>query len=788
QNRCCWNCASASSFLWLLWRLTYARDRGSKPMPHLPEVPFLGHLPFLAVKHLRDPKRRQYMDMVTMQHHPVFSNIVGLQRFVIISGYEAIKSAFFDYGDAFSGRPRNPFYLLVSGGKGVILSEGSTWKEQRRFALRVLRDLGLGKSRMEEVISAEAEELVANFAALNGRPVNTKDLLSKHNKQRTTPTTQQQNQHLNNNNTSISNNNNTSISNNNNTSISNKQQTSISNNNNTSISNNNNTSISNNNNTSISNNNNTSISNNNNTSISTTTTPASPTTTPASPTSKNTSISNNNNTSISNNNNTSIQLNQHNNNNTSISNNNTTSPTTTPASPTTTPTSPTTTPASPTTTTNNNNTSISTQQQTNIQHNNTNISNNNTPTSPTTTTPEYPTATTATSPTTRTTPRTTPAKITKTTPLLKTISTTAVANVIGGLVFSERSGYEDPDFKATIDHVTNVTQVGSPAQFLTIFYPFLCQPWIVKLLPGLNRSVISRDWLSEACQARVNRIRQKFNEEFGEDIVDNASAAEPVNFVEAYLREQRRRLAAGESTLGSFDDEQLVQTVLDLYIAGSDTTTSTLGWLLLYSALHPDEQRQCQAELATELSEAPVRLDDRRRLHRVLAFIDEGMRMSSILVHNVDRQVALLNICAVFLIQKLNKHLLNIAALRVLRDTEFLGYLIPASAIVFINLYGHHRDPRYFPNPSEFKPSRFLDSDGRYQASQYLIPFGLGRRSCLGESLAKAEVFLLFASLLQKFNIELTDECLKLGEDLLVGTDGIVRAPEPHQLRLVPRD
>ncbi|PAA86266.1 hypothetical protein BOX15_Mlig000805g3, partial [Macrostomum lignano] len=504
-------------FLWLLWRLTYARDRGSKPMPHLPEVPFLGHLPFLAVKHLRDPKRRQYMDMVTMQHHPVFSNIVGLQRFVIISGYEAIKSAFFDYGDAFSGRPRNPFYLLVSGGKGVILSEGSTWKEQRRFALRVLRDLGLGKSRMEEVISAEAEELVANFAALNGRPVNTKDLLSK-----------------------------------------------------------------------------------------------------------------------------------------------------------------------------------------------------------------------------------------------------AVANVIGGLVFSERSGYEDPDFKATIDHVTNVTQVGSPAQFLTIFYPFLCQPWIVKLLPGLNRSVISRDWLSEACQARVNRIRQKFNEEFGEDIVDNASAAEPVNFVEAYLREQRRRLAAGESTLGSFDDEQLVQTVLDLYIAGSDTTTSTLGWLLLYSALHPDEQRQCQAELATELSEAPVRLDDRRRLHRVLAFIDEGMRMSSILVHNVDR--------------------------RVLRDTEFLGYLIPASAIVFINLYGHHRDPRYFPNPSEFKPSRFLDSDGRYQASQYLIPFGLGRRSCLGESLAKAEVFLLFASLLQKFNIELTDECLKLGEDLLVGTDGIVRAPEPHQLRLVPRD
>uniref|UniRef100_A0A1I8ITK2 Cytochrome P450 n=1 Tax=Macrostomum lignano TaxID=282301 RepID=A0A1I8ITK2_9PLAT len=742
-------------FLWLLWRLTYARDRGSKPMPHLPEVPFLGHLPFLAVKHLRDPKRRQYMDMVTMQHHPVFSNIVGLQRFVIISGYEAIKSAFFDYGDAFSGRPRNPFYLLVSGGKGVILSEGSTWKEQRRFALRVLRDLGLGKSRMEEVISAEAEELVANFAALNGRPVNTKDLLSKvrvvvvllncvgqfydasfslapkeffnSNKNLNTNKSSNNNTSIsNNNNTSISNNNNTSISNNNNTSISNNNNTSISNNNNTSISNNNNTSISNINNTSISNNNNTSISNNNNTSISN---------------NNNTSISNNNNTSISNNNNTNISNNNtsiSNNNNTNISNNNTSI-------------------------SNNNNTSISNINNTNISNNNnTNISNNNNTRISNSNNSNI----------------SNNKNNTKNNTCKNNENNTTIKNYINN----------NPDFKATIDHVTNVTQVGSPAQFLTIFYPFLCQPWIVKLLPGLNRSVISRDWLSEACQARVNRIRQKFNEEFGEDIVDNASAAEPVNFVEAYLREQRRRLAAGESTLGSFDDEQLVQTVLDLYIAGSDTTTSTLGWLLLYSALHPDEQRQCQAELATELSEAPVRLDDRRRLHRVLAFIDEGMRMSSILVHNVDRQVALLNICAVFLIQKLNKHLLNIAALRVLRDTEFLGYLIPASAIVFINLYGHHRDPRYFPNPSEFKPSRFLDSDGRYQASQYLIPFGLGRRSCLGESLAKAEVFLLFASLLQKFNIELTDECLKLGEDLLVGTDGIVRAPEPHQLRLVPRD
>uniref|UniRef100_A0A1I8IXL4 Cytochrome P450 n=1 Tax=Macrostomum lignano TaxID=282301 RepID=A0A1I8IXL4_9PLAT len=760
QNRCCWNCASASSFCGFC---------GASPTPEIAvqnrcltylKLPFLGHLPFLAVKHLRDPKRRQYMDMVTMQHHPVFSNIVGLQRFVIISGYEAIKSAFFDYGDAFSGRPRNPFYLLVSGGKGVILSEGSTWKEQRRFALRVLRDLGLGKSRMEEVISAEAEELVANFAALNGRPVNTKDLLSKHNKQRTTPATQQQNQHLQQQqqpasptttNTSISNNNNTSISNNNNTSISNNNNTSISNNNNTSISNNNNTSISNNNNTSISNNNNTSISNINNTSISNI---------------KNTSISNNNNTSISNNNNTSISnINNtsisNNNNNTSISNNNNTN-------------------------ISNNNTSISNNNNTNISNNNTSISNNN---------------------------NTSISNINNTNisnnnnTNISNNNNTRISNSNNSNISNNKNNTKNntcknnennttiknyinnnPDFKATIDHVTNVTQVGSPAQFLTIFYPFLCQPWIVKLLPGLNRSVISRDWLSEACQARVNRIRQKFNEEFGEDIVDNASAAEPVNFVEAYLREQRRRLAAGESTLGSFDDEQLVQTVLDLYIAGSDTTTSTLGWLLLYSALHPDEQRQCQAELATELSEAPVRLDDRRRLHRVLAFIDEGMRMSSILVHNVDRQVALLNICAVFLIQKLNKHLLNIAALRVLRDTEFLGYLIPASAIVFINLYGHHRDPRYFPNPSEFKPSRFLDSDGRYQASQYLIPFGLGRRSCLGESLAKAEVFLLFASLLQKFNIELTDECLKLGEDLLVGTDGIVRAPEPHQLRLVPRD
>ena len=66
-----------------------------------------------------------------------------------------------------------------------------------------------------------------------------------------------------------------------------------------------------------------------------------------------------------------------------------------------------------------------------------------------------------------------------------------------------------------------------------------------------------------------------------------------------------------------------------------------------------------------------------------------------------------------------------------------------------------HYDPNYWPNPNVFNPDRFIDPVTKlYKSDERLIPFSIGKRYCLGQSLAEKEYFLFFAGLLQRFNFE----------------------------------
>ena len=62
-----------------------------------------------------------------------------------------------------------------------------------------------------------------------------------------------------------------------------------------------------------------------------------------------------------------------------------------------------------------------------------------------------------------------------------------------------------------------------------------------------------------------------------------------------------------------------------------------------------------------------------------------------------------------------------------------------------------HNDPKLWKNPEKFKPGRFLDENGKFVKSKYVIPFSMGPRSCLGEQVARMEVFILLVGMVQKF-------------------------------------
>lgn len=118
------------------------------------------------------------------------------------------------------------------------------------------------------------------------------------------------------------------------------------------------------------------------------------------------------------------------------------------------------------------------------------------------------------------------------------------------------------------------------------------------------------------------------------------------------------------------------------------------------------------------------------------------------------------------------------------RDIILHGYTIPAGSHVIPLINKVHKDPNLWHNPEEFNPNRFIDAEGRVRRPEYFMPFGVGRRKCLGDVLARMELFLFFSTLAHSFNIELPH-----GADLpsLRGNVGVTITPHAFSVCLKPR-
>ena len=112
-------------------------------------------------------------------------------------------------------------------------------------------------------------------------------------------------------------------------------------------------------------------------------------------------------------------------------------------------------------------------------------------------------------------------------------------------------------------------------------------------------------------------------------------------------------------------------------------------------------------------------------------------------------------------------------------------YVLPSGTSINANMESILMNPKVFPDPHQFKPERFLDEKGSFVPHPNVIPFGVGKRRCLGETLAKTELFIFFTGLIEKFEIKLADENNKPSTKY---RPGINLTPYPFKVRFISRN
>ncbi|XP_034528213.1 cytochrome P450 2S1 isoform X2 [Ailuropoda melanoleuca] len=317
----------------------------------------------------------------------------------------------------------------------------------------------------------------------------------------------------------------------------------------------------------------------------------------------------------------------------------------------------------------------------------------------------------------------------------------ATSNIICSLTFGLRFPYEDEEFQAVVRAAGGtVLGVSSPwGQTYEMFSRLL------KPLPGPHTQLLRHlNILATFAARQVQRHRESLD-----------TSVPPCDIVDAFLLKMEEQDPSTELT-----DKNLLMTVIYLLFAGTVTVSTTVRYTLLLLLKYPQVQERVREELTRELGagRAPS-LGDRGRLPYTDAVLHEAQRLLALVPMGVPRALT--------------------------RTTCFRGYTLPQGTEVFPLLGSVLHDPEVFEQPEEFNPDRFLDADGRFRKQEAFLPFSLGKRVCLGEGLARAELFLLLTAILQAFSLE--SPCPLGALSLQPAVSGLFNIPPAFQLQVRPR-
>ncbi|CAK9138398.1 unnamed protein product [Ilex paraguariensis] len=288
-------------------------------------------------------------------------------------------------------------------------------------------------------------------------------------------------------------------------------------------------------------------------------------------------------------------------------------------------------------------------------------------------------------------------------------------NVVGNLMLSrdllDSHSEEGHEFFNAMSKVMEWAGKPNVADFL----PFL--KWLDPL--GIKRNM-TRD------MGRSMKIATRF---VNERIQDKQSGKEKQkkDLLDVLLEYE----GDGKEVPDKISMRNVIIIILEMFFAGSETTSSTIEWAMTELLHNPSSMRKINEELDHVIgSKRKVQESDIDGLPYLQAVVKETLRLHPPIPLLLPRSTT--------------------------QDTNYMGYLIPRNTQVLVNAWAIGRDPDSWDEPLCFKPERFLDSNIEYKGQHFeLIPFGSGRRVCIGLSLAHRIINLGLASLLQSFDWEL---------------------------------
>ncbi|XP_020091094.1 cytochrome P450 93A2-like [Ananas comosus] len=263
-------------------------------------------------------------------------------------------------------------------------------------------------------------------------------------------------------------------------------------------------------------------------------------------------------------------------------------------------------------------------------------------------------------------------------------------------------------------------------------YIGFCRGWDPQGLSKRMRDVHARfDGLLERIikgkeEARRSKKKKNSNREGGEED-DDGVVKDVLDILLDVAEDEKAEMKLSRENIKGF--------IMDIFTAGSDSSAASIEWALAEILNHPRVLQKLRQEIDQVVGNGRIVDEtDLPNLPYLQAAVKETLRLHppAPIIH---RQAT--------------------------RDVTVEGYVIPAGTALFVNVWSVGRDPKYWEDPSEFRPERFVDDravvDMRGQHFQ-LIPFGSGRRGCPGMTLALQAVPVAVAALMQCFDWEVSGE------------------------------